>query len=68
MTVCESTAAKILTDWRLVTDNGFMYVYGKLHGRAWETSYVTSMYSTENFYVIYTRFSVYYLYYEDSKR
>jgi|LauGreDrversion4_2_1035121.scaffolds.fasta_scaffold01700_19 hypothetical protein len=63
-----TSIAKILTHWRLVTENGYLYVYGRLHGRAWETSYVTSMYSTENFYVIYTENSVYYLYYDDSKK
>jgi hypothetical protein len=60
--------AKILTNWRLVTEDGYMYCYGKLHGRAWETSCVMSLYTTENYYVVYTENSVYYLYYEDSKK
>jgi len=64
---CESIA-KILTKWRMYTRDGYMYCDGLLHGRKWETSYVLSMYSTENFYVVNTANSVYYLYYEDSKK
>ena len=67
MAACASTPiAKILTDWRMTTTNGYMYCDGRLHGKLWDTSYVVSMYSTENFYVVYTANSVYYLYYEDS--
>ncbi len=68
MTMCESPIAKILTNWKLSVTNGYMYADGKLHGRPWDTSYIVSMYSTENYYVIYTANSVYYLYYEDSKK
>jgi len=64
----DESVAMILTNWKLVTENGYLYCYGRLHGRPWETSYVMSMYTTENYYVLRTANSVYYLYYEDSKK
>ncbi len=61
-------SASPLTHWRMSTENGYLYCYGRLNGRAWETSYVTSIHTTDDYYVVCTANSVYHLYYEDSKR
>jgi len=53
----------VLHDWDVHMTRGNVYCTGILDGREWITSHVTSMYETEQCYVVHTLNSVYYLYY-----
>ncbi len=54
---------RVLRNWNMFTENGYLYLTGDLYGRDWVTSNVTSMYETDTHYVVHTSNSVYHLYY-----
>ncbi len=54
--------AYILYDWKVYSKRGYLYCDGTLeNGKEWQTSFITSMYSTDCYYVIYTNNSEYHL-------